>query len=85
MNFDYDKKAEKMSDWRFENMQELRTKRSFYTQRHFLHTDYITNDFKVPELLYTAEQVEEITNLLKIVCICNTSLFKIEIHQLCKS
>lgn len=58
-----------MSDWIFDNVQELRTKRLFYTQRYYLHTDYLTNNFEVPELMYTADQDEERSNLLKIVCI----------------
>lgn len=72
-----------MSDWTFENVQELRTKRQIYANRYYLHADYMRNDFKVPELLYTPEQDEEISQMLRTVCIYNTrDLFTIEIHQL---
>ncbi|XP_050450758.1 NADH dehydrogenase [ubiquinone] 1 alpha subcomplex subunit 10, mitochondrial [Cataglyphis hispanica] len=59
LNFDYDKKDKKMSDWRFETVQELRTKRELYANRYFLHIDYMRNETTVPELHYTAEQDEE--------------------------
>lgn len=75
-----------MSDWTFENVQELRTRRQTYTNRFYLHADYMRNEFTVPELLYTPEQDEEISTMLRTVCIYNTrDLFTIEIHQLCKS
>ncbi|GAB1859113.1 NADH dehydrogenase [ubiquinone] 1 alpha subcomplex subunit 10, mitochondrial [Camponotus japonicus] len=67
LNFDYDKKAEKMSDWTFENVQELRTRRLTYTNRFYLHADYMRNEFTVPELLYTPEQDEEISTMLRTV------------------
>ncbi|XP_029660159.1 NADH dehydrogenase [ubiquinone] 1 alpha subcomplex subunit 10, mitochondrial [Formica exsecta] len=59
LNFDYDKKDKKMSDWRFETVQELRTKRQIYANRYLLHIDYMRNEITVPELHYTAEQDEE--------------------------
>ncbi|XP_070168712.1 NADH dehydrogenase [ubiquinone] 1 alpha subcomplex subunit 10, mitochondrial [Polyergus mexicanus] len=59
LNFDYDKKDKKMSDWTFETVQELRTKREIYANRYFLHMDYMRNESTVPELHYTAEQDEE--------------------------
>jgi len=70
LNFDYeDKKAKKMSDWRFENVQELRTKRKHYENRYFLHLDYWRNEFTVPELHYTAEEDEEISETMKMVSV----------------
>ncbi|XP_029169104.1 NADH dehydrogenase [ubiquinone] 1 alpha subcomplex subunit 10, mitochondrial-like [Nylanderia fulva] len=67
LNFDYDKKAKKMADWRFENVQELRTKRQLYIDRYFLHCDYMRNEFTVPEMYYTAEQDEERFKILQLV------------------
>lgn len=67
LNFDYDKKAKKMADWRFENVQELRTRRQLYLNRYFLHCDYMRNEFTVPELHYTAEQDEERYKILQLV------------------
>ncbi|XP_018347336.1 PREDICTED: NADH dehydrogenase [ubiquinone] 1 alpha subcomplex subunit 10, mitochondrial [Trachymyrmex septentrionalis] len=68
LNFDYeDKTAKKMSDWRFENVQELRTKRKYYENRHFLHSDYWRNEYSVPELHYTAEEMEEKYEAMKMV------------------
>ncbi|CAL1682917.1 unnamed protein product [Lasius platythorax] len=67
LNFDYDKKAEKMADWRFESVQELRTKRQLYLNRYFLHCDYMRNEYSVPELHYTAEQDEERYNIRQLI------------------
>lgn len=67
LNFDYEKGAKKMADWRFESAQDIRTKRKLYENRYFLHMDYTRNDFNVPELHYTAEEDEERTNMLKLV------------------
>lgn len=67
LNFDYDKKAQKMADWTFESVQELRTKREIYTNRYFLHIDYMRNELSVSELYYTAEQDEERYNILRQV------------------
>ena len=70
LNFDYeDKTAKKMSDWRFENVQELRTKRKHYENRYFLHTDYWRNEYSLPELHYTAEEMKEKYEAMKMVCI----------------
>lgn len=83
LNFDYDKKDKKMSDWRFETVQELRTKRELYANRYFLHADYMRNETTVPELHYTAEQDEERYKMMLTVCIYNTGdLFTIKVHQL---
>lgn len=82
LNFDYDKKAKKMADWRFENVQELRTRRLLYRNRYFLHCDYMSNEYTVPEMHYTAEQDEERYNILKLVRIYNIGGFTIKIHQL---
>ncbi|KAL6438505.1 hypothetical protein ACFW04_004529 [Cataglyphis niger] len=83
LNFDYDKKDKKMSDWRFETVQELRTKRELYTNRYFLHADYMRNETTVPELHYTAEQDEERYKMMLTVCIYNTGyLCTIKVHQL---
>lgn len=67
LNFDYEKNEKKMSDWRFESVQELRTKRKHYENRYFLHLDYLRNEFTVPELYYTAEEDEERHNVMKMV------------------
>lgn len=67
LNFDYEKEAKKMSDWRFENVQDLRTKRLHYEERHFLHMDYTRYDFDVPELHYSAEEDEERMNMFELV------------------
>lgn len=72
-----------MSDWRFDTVQELRTRREYYTHRHYLHNDYMRNEFTVPELFYTPEQDQERYKMLKTVCIYITGLFIIKIHQLC--
>jgi len=68
LNFDYeDKNAKKMSDWRFESVQDLRTKRQYYADRYFLHMDYTRNEYSVPELHYTAEEDEERVTAMKLV------------------
>lgn len=72
LNFDYEKTEKKMSDWRFENVQELRTKRKHYENRYFLHLDYMRNEFTVPELHYTAEEDEERYHVLNTVRICTS-------------
>jgi len=71
LNFDYEKSEKKMSDWRFENVQALRTKRQHYENRYFLHLDYYRNELSVPELHYTAEEDEERYHTLKTVCTSN--------------
>ncbi|XP_039301857.1 NADH dehydrogenase [ubiquinone] 1 alpha subcomplex subunit 10, mitochondrial [Solenopsis invicta] len=67
LNFDYDKDASKMSDWTFENVQEIRTKRLYYEDRYFLHLDYMRTEYDVPELHYTAEEDEERHHAMKLV------------------
>ncbi|XP_012535972.1 NADH dehydrogenase [ubiquinone] 1 alpha subcomplex subunit 10, mitochondrial [Monomorium pharaonis] len=68
LNFDYeDKTAKKMADWRFESVQDLRTKRIHYDKRYYLHMDYARNEYTVPELHYTAEEDEERYYALKLV------------------
>jgi len=85
LNFDYeDKKAKKMSDWRFENVQELRAKRKLYENRYFLHLDYWRNEFTVPELHYTAEEDEEIFEAMKMVRICTHYTIKFVHSRICK-
>lgn len=59
LNFDYERGAKKMSDWRFESVDELRNKRKYYENRHYLHMDYYRNEYSVPELHYTAQEDEE--------------------------
>lgn len=67
LNFDdYDKKDKKMHDWRFVNVQELRTKRQYYHNRYFLHLDYYRDEYTVPELTYSPEQVEELYTMLRL-------------------
>lgn len=68
LNFDYEKLEKKMSDWRFESVQELRTKRKLYENRYYLHMDYFRNEYNVPELHYTAEEDEERERVMKMVC-----------------
>ncbi|XP_011866932.1 PREDICTED: NADH dehydrogenase [ubiquinone] 1 alpha subcomplex subunit 10, mitochondrial [Vollenhovia emeryi] len=67
LNFDYEKGEKKMEDWRFENVQELRTKRKLCERRYLLHMDYIRNEFSVPELHYSADENEEIYHVMKTV------------------
>lgn len=71
LNFDYDKDEKKMSDWRFESIQELRNRRKHYENRYFLHLDYLRNEFSVPELHYSAEEDEEIKNVMNTVRVCS--------------
>lgn len=73
LNFDYEKSEKKMSDWRFESVQALRTKRKHYENRYFLHLDYYRNEFSVPELHYTAEEDEERYYAMKTVCTCTSN------------
>jgi len=65
LNFDYERGAKKMSDWRFENVDELRNKRKYYENRHYLHMDYYRNEYSVPELHYTAQEDEERYYIMK--------------------
>ncbi|XP_011691939.1 PREDICTED: NADH dehydrogenase [ubiquinone] 1 alpha subcomplex subunit 10, mitochondrial [Wasmannia auropunctata] len=67
LNFDYDKPIKKISDWRFESVQDLRTKRKHCENRYYLHLDYWRNEYSVPELHYTAAQDEEIHEAMKMV------------------
>lgn len=67
LNFDYEKKDEKMSDWRFDTVEQLRTKRQYYENRYHLHMDYYRNEYTVPELHFTAEETEEISEAIQIV------------------
>jgi hypothetical protein len=78
LNFDYEKDSTKMADWKFNNVQELRTKRQYCENRYFLHLDYTRNDYDVPELHYTAEEVEERDLAMKMVCTYKINLFIIE-------
>lgn len=76
LNFDYEKKSKKMADWRFENAQELRTKRLYLENRHWLHVDYLRHDYDVPELHYTPRECEEIEEAMKTVCTYKINLLK---------
>lgn len=68
LNFDdYGKKDQKMADWRFNNVQELRTKRHYYHNRYFLHLDYYRDEYAVPELTYSPEEIEELITMLRTV------------------
>ncbi|XP_012219347.1 NADH dehydrogenase [ubiquinone] 1 alpha subcomplex subunit 10, mitochondrial [Linepithema humile] len=67
LNFDYEKGSKKMADWRFESVQEMRTKRQFFENRYYLHLDYLRHDYDVPELHYTPEQNEERDLAMKTV------------------
>ncbi|KYM98921.1 PREDICTED: NADH dehydrogenase [ubiquinone] 1 alpha subcomplex subunit 10, mitochondrial [Cyphomyrmex costatus] len=68
LNFDYeDKTAKKMSDWRFESVQDLRTKRQYYENRYHLHIDYWRNKYSIPELHYTAEEKKEMYEIMQTV------------------
>lgn len=79
LNFDdYDKKDKKMHDWRFVNVQELRTKRQYYHNRYFLHLDYYRDEYSVPELTYSPEEVEELYTTLRSV---RTRIAKVHVFQ----
>lgn len=86
LNFDYEKDSKKMADWRFDNAQELRTKRQFFENRHYLHMDYIRHDYDVPELHFSPEQNEERNKLLETVCIYEINCLQllIESHEVTK-
>lgn len=83
LNFDYDKSEKKMSDWRFESVEELRSKRRYYEDRYLLHLDYIRNEYSVPELFYTATEDEELQNIKEEVYICihDNCLFAMEFRE----
>lgn len=70
LNFDIYKEHGKMSDWIFETTQELRIKRTYLQDRHYLHLDYCSLDFKVPEMTFSPEEAIEQDNLYNTVCIC---------------
>ncbi|XP_032664429.1 NADH dehydrogenase [ubiquinone] 1 alpha subcomplex subunit 10, mitochondrial [Odontomachus brunneus] len=67
LNFDIYKEKGKMSDWIFETVQELRIKRTYYHDRYYLHKDYASIDFEVPEMVFTPEQTEERKKLMETV------------------
>lgn len=69
LNFDIYKEKGKMSDWIFETVQELRIKRTYYQERYYLHKDYTSIDFDVPEMVFTPEESDEHDNLMKTVCV----------------
>lgn len=69
LNFNIYEPWGKMADWIFETTQELRTKRSYFQDRYYLHKDYTSMDQDVPELSYTAEETQEREELLDTVCI----------------
>jgi len=82
LNFDYDKRSKKMADWIFDNVQELRTKRQHFEDRYYLHVDYMKNDYNVPELHFTAEQVIERKETMEMVCIYKLNFFIAESCEL---
>lgn len=68
LDFDkFTKNDTKMSDWTFQNVQEIRTKREYYQNRAILHIDYTRDEYKVPELSWTPEQCEEKFNAMQLV------------------
>lgn len=67
LNFDYEREDKKMEDWRFDSVQELRTKRQLYENRYFLHLDYMRFDYNVPELHFSPEQNIEIKEAMDTV------------------
>ncbi|XP_014476377.1 PREDICTED: NADH dehydrogenase [ubiquinone] 1 alpha subcomplex subunit 10, mitochondrial isoform X2 [Dinoponera quadriceps] len=67
LNFEeYDLKG-KMSEWIFENVQQLRIKRTYFQDRFYLHKDYYYIDFNVIELAYSPEEAKEQTELYMTV------------------
>lgn len=73
LNFDYDKHDDKMADWNFSTVEELRVKRLLLQDRDELHKDYFRFDFSVPELHFTAEESEEIDKIMEMVCTWNAT------------
>ncbi|RLU21400.1 hypothetical protein DMN91_005773 [Ooceraea biroi] len=56
LNFDYPKHDEKMADWTFSSIQDVRNKRLLYDGRDDLIRDYYRFEFKVPEMHYTPDE-----------------------------
>ncbi|KAL6259596.1 hypothetical protein P5V15_009513 [Pogonomyrmex californicus] len=67
LKFDYDDKADKMADWRFNNVDEIRSKRLLYENRYYLHVDYYRNEPTAPELHHSPEELMEIQKAMNTV------------------